>query len=222
MDFSFLKDTKIFFDLNEKEINSIFETLGYTIKKYPKGDVIYYAGQHVDSMGIVLSGSVTIESNDVWGNKSIFDNVKKGQVFAEVYACASSEPMMVDVISAEKTEIAFLNLSKLFNITNESHPYLNKLMVNLLKVMSTKNLNLSRKINHISSKSIRGRLVSYFTYVSITSGSDEFKIPFNRQQLADYLNVDRSSLSNELSKMRDEGLLEFNKNEFKIINDLDY
>lgn len=222
MNFNIFKNTRIFSGINEVELKEMFGWLGYTNKKYSKGETVLHAGEQVDSMGIIVKGSVNIENNDVWGNKSIFDNVTKGQVFAEVYACATNEVLMVDVVAAEDTEIIFLNLSRLFDDYTYNYTFQDKLLANLLKVMSGKNLNLSRKISHTSSKGIRGRIVSYLSYMSIKHGSNRFEIPFDRQQLSDYLCVDRSALSNELSKMKKEGLLNYKKNKFEIISEYEF
>ncbi len=222
MDFNIFRNTRIFSGINEVELKEMFDWLGYTDKKYLKGETILHAGEQINSMGIIIKGSVNIENNDVWGNKSIFDNVTKGHVFGEVYACTINEVLMVDVVAAEDTEIVFLNLSRLFDNYTYNYTFQDKLLANLLKVMSGKNLNLSRKIAHTSSKGIRGRIVSYLSYMSIKHGSNKFEIPFDRQQLADYLCVDRSALSNELSKMKKEGLLNYKKNKFEIISEYEF
>lgn len=222
MDLGFLAGASIFKGLDEKELKEMFDWLGYIIKSYSKGETVLMAGQSLTSLGIVLSGSVNIENNDVWGNKTIFDNVVRGQVFGEVYACAPSEVMMVDVVAAEKCEIIFLSLSKLFTEHQYHYSFQDKMLSNLLKIMSSKNLILSRKISFISSKSIRDRIISYLSFLAISTGSRSFEIPFNRQQLSDFLCVDRSALSNELSKMQKEGLLKFNKNKFEIISEYDF
>ena len=176
--------------------------------------MIFRAGEVVRSIGLVLSGSVNIENDDVWGNKSILDNIGPGQVFAETYACVPGEPMMVSVVASENVEVLFLNVSQgLQTCSGECH-YHGQLIQNLLTISAQKNLNLSRRIFHTTSKSIRGRLLSYLSYQAARQGSLQFFIPFNRQQLADYLSVDRSAMSNELSKMQKEGLLTVDRNYF--------
>ncbi len=177
--------------------------------------MIFSAGSIVHETGIVLSGSVNIENNDLWGNKSILSNVPAGQVFAETYAF-SHEPMMVDAVAAEDCTILFLDFNMLMDNPLENRTWQNKLLRNMLNVSVQKNLALSSRIFCTSSKTIRGRLLTYLSSQSMKAGSATFDIPFNRQQLADYLNTDRSALSNELGKMRDDGLIEFYKNTFRI------
>lgn len=214
MDFLFLTKTLLFRGTTEAQAETMLQCLGSYTKKYEKGEIIYRVGEVIESMGMVLSGSVHIENNDVWGNKSILGLVDTGQIFAETYACIPGEPLMVNVTAAEKTQVLFLNTSRLLQTCPQSCVHHNKLIKNLLQITAQKNLVLSRRILHTSAKSIRGRLLSYFSEQVIQNGNYQFTIPFNRQQLADYLSVDRSALSGELSKMQREGILTYKKNAF--------
>ena len=153
--------------------------------------------------------------------KSILDTASAGQVFAETYACVPSEPMMVSVVASEKTEVLFLNIGRILQVCTNNCSHHNKIIHNLLSVSARKNLNLSRRIFHTSAKSIRGRLLSYLSYQAMKNGSREFDIPFSRQQLADYLSVDRSALSNELSKMQKDGLLKVSRNHFTLLETIE-
>ena len=216
MNYKFLSNTVLFQGVAEADIPSILNCLGTEEKQFPKNTVIYHTGEIVSSLGVVLSGAVCIENDDIWGNKSILDYVEPGQVFAETYACISEEPLMVNVVAADICEILFLNARRLLCPCTANCSYHNRLIRNLLTISSQKNLNLSNRIFHTSSKSIRGRLLSYLSFQATRQGTHEFDIPFNRQQLADYLNVDRSALSNELSKMQKEGILTCRKNHFHL------
>ena len=169
-------------------------------------------------MGLVLSGSVCVENDDVWGNKSILDRFGAGHIFAENYACLPGEPLMVNIVAAETTEILFMNTDCMFTVCSHACGYHNKLIRNMLTISAQKTLNLSRRILHTSSKTIRGRLLSYLSHQASQQGSREFTIPFNRQKLADYLSVDRSAMSNELGKMQKEGLIKSDRNHFIILN----
>lgn len=176
--------------------------------------MIYRAGDTVQSMGLVLSGRVQIENDDLWGNKSVLDSIAPGMVFAETYAFLPGEPLMVSAVASEPSEILFLNGARILQSCPNACIHHSKLIRRLLTISSQKNLNLSRRIFHTSAKTIRGRLVSYLSGQAAQSQSPDFTIPFNRQQLADYLSVDRSALSNELGKMQRDGLLQVNKNHF--------
>ena len=166
-------------------------------------------------MGVVMKGIVHIENVDLWGNKSILSEAAEGEIFAESYALCR-EPMMVDVVAAEPSEIEFWDLKPLFEKENEEKSWHIKWTSSLLKAAAQKNLTLSNRIFCTTAKTIRSRLLTYLSAMSVKSGSTVFQIPFNRQQMADYLNVDRSALSKELGKMRKDGLLEFRKNKFRL------
>ncbi|MBQ8585254.1 MAG: Crp/Fnr family transcriptional regulator [Butyricicoccus sp.] len=217
MDTKFLANTILFRGASPEEIEKMLGCLQTETRRYPKGAVVYHAGDVVGSIGLVLSGSVSIEIDDVWGNKSILDHVHAGQVFAESYACVPGEPLMNSVVAAENTEILFLDVARVLHICQNACGFHNKLVRNLLFVASRKNLNLSRRSILTSAKSIRSRLLSFLSYESVKRGSREFEITFNRQQLADYLNVDRSAMSNELSKMQKDGLIAVERNHFRLI-----
>lgn len=214
MDFNFLSKTVLFRGMTGTDIENMLDCLGAKQRHFSKGDIIFQAGDVIRSLGLVLSGHVNIENDDIWGNKSILDNIGPGQVFAETYACIPGEPMMVSVVASEAVDVLFLNVGQGIQNSSGENPGWGRLIQNLLAVSAQKNLNLSRRIFHTAPKSIRGRLLSYLSYQAARQGSFQFTIPFNRQQLADYLSVDRSAMSNELSKMQREGLLTVNRNYF--------
>ena len=181
-------------------------------KSYPRHAVIFHAGEQVHALGVVLRGTVHIENLDLWGSKSILSSISAGQAFAETYAFCG-EALMVDAVAAEHCEILFLHTAAFTDARIE--PALkDKLLRRLLAVSMRKNLSLSPRIFCTTPKTVRGRLLTYFSAQAARCGRMEFEVPFNRQQMADYLNLDRSALSKELCKMRDEGLLEFDKNRF--------
>ena len=214
MDKKFLSDTVLFRGMKAGEVESLLECLKVKKHHYKKGEVIFRAGQTTTSMGLVLSGVVSVEIDDVWGNKNIWAHASAGQVFGETYACLPGEPMLVSAVAAEDVELMFLNVGRLLKMCPQNCPYHGKLIQNLLAIASQKNISLSRRMTHLAARSIRGRVSSYLSFEAVQRGSREFTIPYNRQQLADYLNVDRSALSNELSKMQKEGLLRTEKNYF--------
>lgn len=216
MDFDFLSKTVLFKGCTDEEIKHMLICLKNKIKKFDKDEYIYNVGEIVTDVCLILSGSVQIENVDVVGNKSILGVVRQGDIFAESYACIPNQPILVDVKTCEATEILFINVPALFMESN-SCGHGAKLIQNLLRVSSRKNINLSMRIFHSASKTIRGRLISYFSEQVSVQGTNNIKIPLDRQQLADYLGVERTALSKELGKMRDDGLLTFHKNEFHVV-----
>lgn len=214
MNYNFLIKTPLLRGATETEAKMMLQCLQAKQHFYRKNDIIYCAGKRIDALGLVLTGSVNIENDDVWGNKTILDHVGPGQVFAETYSCLPEELLMVSVIAAEDSEVLFLNMERLLTTCPTSCKHHSQLIYNLLSVMARKNLNLTHKIFHTSPKSIRERVLSYLSFQAVKQGKLVFEIPFNRQQLADYLGVDRSAMSNELGKMKREGIIAFEKNKF--------
>lgn len=214
----------IFYGIKEEDLEELMVFLEARRERYAKGSRILRMGDTTERMGIVLSGGVNILRTDLWGRQSILDHVALGEVFGETYACLGGEPLMVDAEAAAETEILFLRIRKLMTeewgngkkekeMPSGEHAR-RRLLQNMLYIMTGKNLNLARKINHITPKSIRGRIESYLSGEALRRKSAEFDIPFSRQQMADYLLVDRSALSAELSRMQKEGLLTYRKNHF--------
>ena len=221
MDYIFLSRTGLFRGSSPEETERIVGGLGARVKAYQKGEYIYRAGDCICEMGIVLSGSVNIESDDLWGNRSILNHIAPGQIFAETYACIPGEPMMVSVAADETAEVLFLDMARLLESGAGACPHRERLVNNLLSATAQKNLNLSRRIMHTSAKTIRGRLLSYLSFQAARHGSNDITIPYNRQQLADYLSVDRSALSKELGRLQREGTLEVQKNHFLLCGSLE-
>lgn len=216
MNLNILKNTELFFGMSEREITLTIDFLKAKTRKYKKGETVHHIGDNISSAGIILYGGVYIEQDDIWGNKNIISYVGESEMFGEAYACIHSEELMVNVTASDKSEILFLNFNKFLNSDASKIPEYSRLIKNLLSVIASKNLNLTRKINHTASKSIRGRVLAYLSYQATKQKKYSFEIPFSRQQLADYLCVDRSALSNELSKMQRLGMISYKKNRFTL------
>ncbi len=217
MNFHVLKQSILFQGMEENEIEAMLKCLSAVSKTYGKGEFIFHVTDEINSVGIVLSGSITIEKEDFWGNRRIIEKAVPGALFGESYACIKGEPLMVSVKAEENTKVLFLNITRVLTVCSSACRFHTGLIRNLLQVLAYKNLNLTVQIDHITQKTIRERILSYLNYQVLKQGCYSFEIPFNRQQLADYLSADRSALSNELSKMRKEGLIRYKKNHFEII-----
>ncbi len=210
--------SKIFKNIEENEVDLLLKCINNYRKTFKKGEIILREGEKTEYMGIVITGSVVVERADLWGNNTVLGVISPGGIFAETYSILNDEPLMINVYANEKSEILFLRTNEIFKTCEKSCNFHDQLILNLIRIASFKNLNLSRKIIHTGPKTIRGKLLSFFSEWVKKENSLSFSIPYNRQQLADYLSVDRSAMSNELSKMQKEGILEFKKNKFKIID----
>ena len=211
-----LSSTQLFSGLDKNEIATLLKCLHVRERTYSKGDTVISEGSFVSELGIVLDGTVTIEFCDVWGNNNVVRKIGTGGSFCEEYACGARNPITVSVKADTDATVMFINASRIIHPCGKNCDCHQKVTSNLLFVSVSRSLQLLRKIVHSSPKTIRGRLVSYFSECVKVNGSYSFNIPFNRQQLADYLNTDRSAMCNELSKMQKEGLISYDKNHIVI------
>ena len=217
MNIEVLQKIPLFRGMTENEISALLKSLDAKKQNYKKNDLILHAGSKPGVIGIVLSGSVTILSDDIWGNRTILSHVEKGGIFAEAYALLEDVPMLVDVMANEGCSILMLETKGILSSVVSQNSWDYKFLRNLLLISSKKNLNLSGRSFHTSPKTIRERVMSYLNTLSLQNDNTEFDIPFDRQQLADYLNLERSALSKELGKMQKEGIIETRKNHFKLL-----
>lgn len=209
-----LKQAKLFENIAEDEIESMLQCLAAEQRSYEKGEAIFYSGERITALALLLEGAVHIQKEDYWGNLSILNEITEGEVFGEVYACLGKEEMLYNAVAVKESVILFLDMNKILTVCPCACPFHSHLIQNLLSVMASKNKALTQKLEHMSKRTTREKLLSYLSGQSIKAGSSSFDISFNRQQLADYLSVDRSAMSNELCKMRDEGMLSFSRNHF--------
>lgn len=221
MDYALLAASPLFRGATQEEIKAMLVCQKAKEQDFKKGEMIYRMGDQVENLGFVLSGSVSVESDDLWGNRTMLDRVGSGRVFAETYACVPGEALMVNVVALENSSVLFMNVKNILQVCPSACAHHMKLIQNLLSIAAQKNLNLSRRSFHTAPKSIRARVLSYLSFQAIQQGRRDFYIPFNRQQLADYLSVDRSALSTELSRMQQDGLVTVDKNHFTVSNQIE-
>ena len=164
----------------------------------------------------MLQGELHIQHEDVWGGRALLDRVAPGQLYGEVYACIGNEPSLVSVVAAADSRVLLLNPAHLLRQSSPNDPAQEILLRNLLRGIAGKNLNLSRRALYTAHRSIRGRVLAYLSDQALLHKSATFRIPFDRQQLADYLGVDRSALSAELGKLQREGLLTTHREAFRL------
>lgn len=216
MNYFFLANTPLFHGIQAAEIKAMLTCLGAREKTYKKDEIIFRAGNPVHEIGLVESGSVNIVVNLYWGNSVIFGHVSQGAIFAENYAAIQGKELICDVVATEPSNILFLDMHKLLTTCQNGCAFHQRLIHNLLRISAQKSLNLATRMMHTAPKALRDRLLSYLSEQAAVTGSTHFTIPYNRQQLADYLGVDRSAMSNELSKMQKDGLITYRKNEFTL------
>ena len=203
-----------FKNVTDSEIEALF--VDNAIKFYKKGEYIIRHGDVINNIMILLDGCLCIQRDDYWGNRSIVNIVNIGEMFGEAYTAHDSKPILNDVTAIKDSSVIFLNINKVLNICSSSCQFHSYIVQNLYFAVSEKNQLLVQKLGYMSKRTTREKLISYLSDQAKIQGSNSFTIPMNRQQLADFLSVDRSAMSKELCKMRDEGLIVFNKNKFTL------
>lgn len=216
MDIHLLAGTRLFQGIREHEIEAMLTCLSAEERTYGKDAYIYRAGDVTGRLGVVMEGAVNIIKDDVWGNRKIIENIGGGQIFGETYACLKGEPLMVDVQASERSRILFMDVNRILTTCSSSCDFHNRLIRSLMYVLAGKNLMLTKKMDIITPKSLRERVMVYLSQESVKQGGRTVTVPFNRQQMADYLSVDRSALSAELSRMQRDGVISYEKNRFTI------
>lgn len=204
-----MTSSPLFRDIAPADLASLLDCLDARERAYEKGAWLLRRGEWTDRLGLVLSGTVHILREDFWGSRSIVGLAGPGEIFAESYALAG-EPLEVSVLAASDARVLFLRVETALTGCGQ-------LMRNLTALLAEKNLTLTRKMRHMARRTTREKLLSYLSAQALRSGGPEFDIPMDRQQLADYLAVDRSAMSAALGKLRDEGVLEFRKNHFRLL-----
>lgn len=209
-----LSESELFAGIQENEIAAMLKCLSATTKNYKKGETIFRIGEHISSVALLLEGTVHIEREDYWGNLSILNKITAGDIFGEAYVMPGSEPMANNAVALKDCVVLFLDFQRILTVCTSACRFHTILIQNLFAVIAAKNRRLAQKLGHMSQRTTREKLLSYLSEQSMRTGQAAFDIPFNRQQLADFLSVDRSAMSNELCKMRDEGILTFERNHF--------
>lgn len=211
----FLLKTPLFSGLSEETAERLLRELTVRRRHYDRDEVILRAGETVTAFGIVLSGAARLEREDAYGNREILGSVRPGELFAEVFACLGDLPVQVTVAADAPCEVLFLKIDGLFR------PEFTQVLHRFLRILAQKNYLLTEKLRHVSRRSIRDKLLSYLDAERRRAGTKLFTIPFDRQQLADYLAIDRSAMCRELGRMKAEGLIDYDRKTFRLMTHSD-
>lgn len=215
--FDKLKSCPLFGGISEAEMGTLLSCLSATEKHYEKNSFVFMSGDNVRSIGIVLEGGVHITQEDFWGNKTILAEIGSGGLFAEAFSCAETEELPVNVLAVRESDILLIDYRRIIKTCSSACGFHTSLIRNMLVTLARKNIMLTQKMEILSRRTTREKLLAYLSGQALKAGSNSFEIPFNRQELSEYLSVDRSAMSNELSKMRNDGILEFHRNSFILI-----
>ena len=212
-----LKNTQLFSGVGDDEISTMLNCLQAKLLTFKKGEYIFREGEHIDSITVLVEGKLLVQHDDFWGNRNIVNMIRIGEMFGESYVAPESGAILNDVIAEENSTVIFFDIKRILTVCSTACRFHSLVVQNLFFSISEKNRTLVQKIGHMSKRSTRAKLLSYLSEEAKKNNNNHFTIPFTRQQLADFLCVDRSAMSNELCKMRNEGLLQFDKNQFTLL-----
>ncbi|MDD7584331.1 Crp/Fnr family transcriptional regulator [Tractidigestivibacter sp.] len=217
VDAEFLCKTALFQGVTPQEVTEMLGCLAARPKTYEKGELVWVEGGPVTSVGVVLEGAVRVEGADVWGNASVMGSFSAGELFGEAFAALPEEPLLTNVVAAKSpTRVLFIDVTHVMHSCPRACACHARVAENLLTSVARKNVRLTRRIRDAAPKSIRGKLLAYLSTQSKLAGSNEFDIPFTRQQLADYLGVDRCALCSAIGRLEREGKLAANRHHFSL------
>lgn len=214
-----IASSQLFRDIPADQLPAILQCLQASQRSFTKNQVIFWAGQTVTQVALVLEGEVQLWQEDILGNRSIHNRFLPGEIFGEVYACNDQSLIPVSAVAVRPAEALFIDQQRLLGKGGCAGPYHRQLLENLLFITSQRALELSRKMSFLSRRTLREKLLGYLTTQARLAENCRFTIPFSRQELADYLSVDRSALSKELSRMKEEGLLDYHRSDFHLFPD---
>lgn len=215
--FDILRECPLFDRIGDESLKEMLGCLNAKERSYKKGDAVFAEGDKAKYLGIVLEGSVQLVRVDYYGNRSILANIEPPQLFGEAFACAGLKSLPVDAVAATDTKILLLDAQRIARPCGNACPCHGQTILNLLHIVAKKNLVLHQKIEITSKRSTREKLMTYLLLQAKNAKSHTFTVPYDRQELADYLEVDRSGLSAEISKLRNEKVLECRRSTFTLL-----
>lgn len=213
-----IKNSPIFFGLSNEELENILKCFNARIKEYQPDEYIIRQGDLISNIYLILEGTTNIEKDSYWGRRIIISQLGINDNIALSFVASKNIEASIDAIAITKTKILILSYKKCTSMCQNACDKHKLLISNLFEILSKENIELIQKIENISQKTIRDKLLTYLSNEAKKNKSNIFEIPFNRQDLADYLNIDRSAMSFELSKMQKEGFIKFDKNKFMLSN----
>lgn len=211
-----IKNSPVFYGMNDEELKGLLECFHARVRKYEKEEMIIRQGDIISNIYLILDGGVNIEKDSYWGRRIIISRLGKNQNLALSFVGSKNVESSVDAITVEETLVLILSYEKCTSMCQNACTRHKVLINNLFQILSKENIELIQKIENVSQKTIRDKVLTFLSNEAQKNHSNQFDIKFNRQDLADYLNVDRSAMSFELSKLQKEGLIKYNKNHFEL------
>ena len=210
-------NSPLFHGIRPDELDAMLGCIGYHIGTFKKGDIVAFEGDNLKHIGIIMKGSVDMVKEDLWGNKTMLVRTRKDELFGETFACGSDSLSVVTFLVSEDAKILFMPFDRVMHSCTMACQFHHRLIENMVKIIADKNRDLMRKVDVVSKRTIREKLLAYLSIQAQVQNSRYFEIPLRRVKLAEYLCVDRSALTRELAKMKEDGLIDYDKNCFRIL-----
>ena len=207
----------LFDGIRPEERGAMLACIGYHITQFRKGEMVAFEAEHIKHIGIVLSGAVDMIKEDLWGNKTMLVRTGKDEIFGETFACGGDNLSVVSFLVSEDARILFLPFDRVMHSCTMACRFHHQLIENMVRIIAAKNRDLMRKVEVVSKRTIREKLLAYLSIQAQGQGARYIEIPLGRGELAEYLCVDRSALPRELANMKNEGILDYDKNCFKLL-----
>lgn len=211
-----LLSTPLFNGIAAEEADALLDCLDPMLRRIPRDGAVLSAGDTPRFVGVVLEGDLHIVHDDYWGNRAILSTASAGDVFGEAFSLAPAQPLPVSVVAKRESRVLLFDSGRVLRLCPRACTGHTALLRNMILVLAGNNMALTDKIRHITKKTTREKVMSYLSEIAAKAGTNSFDIPFNRQEMADYLAVERSALSATLCKLRDEGMIDFRKNHFSL------
>ena len=212
-----LKKCPLFWGIEEESLKRMLTCLGAKTEHYDRRQTIFAEGDRATEIGILLSGGAQEIRVDYYGNRSILSDIAPAEVFGEAFACAEIGELPVSIIATEPSDVMFIDCSHILHTCHNNCGFHQQQIFNLMKILAEKNLRFHERIEITSNRTTREKLLSYLMIEAKRQGKDRFEIPFDRQELADYLEVERSGLSSEIGRLKKEGVIDANKKQFALL-----
>ncbi|NLK36880.1 MAG: Crp/Fnr family transcriptional regulator [Epulopiscium sp.] len=207
----------LFAGIQTQDLKAMLGCIGYRIGIFGKGEIIAFEEENVKHIGIVISGAVDMIKEDLWGNKTMLVRMRKDELFGETFACGEDNLSVVTFIVSEDAKILFMPFDRVMHSCTMACVFHHRLIENMVHIIANKNRDIMRKVEVISKKTLREKILAYLSIQAQIQKSRYFEIPLGRVELAEYLCADRSALTRELAKMKDDGIIDYNKNCFRIL-----
>ena len=210
-------NSQLFAGIRPEDMAGMLGCIGYHVRSYAKGEVIAFEAEIINHVGVVLKGKVDMLKEDLWGNRTLLVRMNRDEVFGETFACGEDALSMVTFAAAEDTQVLFLSFSRVMHTCSHACAFHQTLIENMVRIIARKNRELMRKVEVVSKKSLREKILAYLSIQAQQHSAKVFDIPLGRLELAEYLCADRSALTRELAKMQEEGIIDYHRNTFKIL-----